>query len=199
MQFIQQLLWRAFGQPSGILGRIGGKLMSGHRKQKIVEHLMKLLDIRAGDIVLEIGFGPGIGIQYAQRYVEPEGLVVGIDPSEVMLEIAGRRNEAVIKPGKVKLLSGTVEHVPFPDNYFDKAFAMNTMQLWPDPKAGLREVLRVLDSDGRLVLSFDGPARKTVTDESVEEKLKKAGFRQTEAQEVKSTLYITARTGCTSL
>ncbi len=118
--------------------------MAGGRKRDIVMRVAELLDVCQDDIVLEIGFGPGVGIHFMQGLVGHEGLVVGIDPSEVMLKMAGSRNAGAIKTGKARLLKGTVEHIPFPNESFSKVFAMNSMQLWPDQPAGLREVLRVL-------------------------------------------------------
>jgi len=47
-----------------------------------------------------------------------------------------------------------VEHLPFADNAFDKALAINSMQVWPDPAAGLREMRRVMKPGGRVALGF---------------------------------------------
>jgi ubiquinone/menaquinone biosynthesis C-methylase UbiE len=42
----------------------------------------------------------------------------------------------------------------FEDETFDKALAINSMQVWADAKAGLREIRRVLKSGGRVALGF---------------------------------------------
>jgi ubiquinone/menaquinone biosynthesis C-methylase UbiE len=39
-----------------------------------------------------------------------------------------------------------VETMPFSNDTFDKALAINSMQVSPDAAAGLREILRVLKS-----------------------------------------------------
>jgi ubiquinone/menaquinone biosynthesis C-methylase UbiE len=36
----------------------------------------------------------------------------------------------------------------------DKALAINSMQVWPDSTAGLREIRRVMKPGGRLALGF---------------------------------------------
>ena len=157
MGFIDRLLWQAFGVPAGLLGRIGGRVMAGRRQRAIAEHVAELLQVQREDKVLEIGFGPGVGIQCLSERIRGEGLIVGIDPSDVMMQMAKARNAGAIEKGTVKLLSGTVEHIPWESEFFDKAYAMNSFHLWPDKAAGLSEVRRVLKPGGRLCgLSFYG-------------------------------------------
>ena len=50
--------------------------------------VVSLLDVRPGDRVLEIGFGPGLALAELSRRVGPTGRVYGIDHSEVMLRHA---------------------------------------------------------------------------------------------------------------
>jgi len=54
------------------------------------------------------------------------------------------------------LICGTagVDALPFPVAAFDKALALNSMQVWPDPVAGLREIRRVLKPAGTIALGF---------------------------------------------
>ncbi len=44
--------------------------------------------------------------------------------------------------------------LPFEDSTFDKALAINSMQVWPDILAGLREMLRVIKRGGKVALGF---------------------------------------------
>jgi ubiquinone/menaquinone biosynthesis C-methylase UbiE len=44
--------------------------------------------------------------------------------------------------------------LPFADQSFDKALAINSMQVWPDAGAGLREMRRVLRPGGSIALGF---------------------------------------------
>jgi ubiquinone/menaquinone biosynthesis C-methylase UbiE len=166
--------------------------MSGRQKQDIVKHVVKLLDVSPDDIVLEIGFGPGMGIHCIQDIIGDCGLVIGIDPSEIMLDMAGKRNSNAIKNRKVRLLHGKVEKMPFPNEYFNKVLAMNSMQLWPDKIVGLREILRVLKPGGKLVLSFDGPARKEIIGKILRTKLEETYFTEIDEFNNESTIYASA-------
>ena len=79
------------------------------------------------------------------------GLVVGVDHSPVMIRQAGRRNRAAIRAGRVRLMHPPVESLPG-DGPFDAALAVNTVGMWPDPAARLRELGRLLRPGGRIAL-----------------------------------------------
>src|SRR5262249_13494696 len=112
-----------------------------------------LLEVGPKDSVLEVGFGPGVVIQRLSNLASA-GHIAGADPSREMLEQARARNATAIQHGRVDLRRGSAENLPFDDNSFDKALAINSIQVWPDAVAGLREVRRVLRPGGRVALGF---------------------------------------------
>jgi ubiquinone/menaquinone biosynthesis C-methylase UbiE len=69
---------------------------------------VSLLKLQPTDRVLEIGFGPGVAIQKMSEFVK-EGLIWGIDHSEVMLRQASKRNKEAISADRVRLLLGSLE------------------------------------------------------------------------------------------
>lgn len=140
-----------FCAPKGALGRLGGQLMS--QDHWLPAWVLDLLEINPHDSVLEVGSGPGVGLGLAAARAQ-EGRVVGVDPSETMLEMARRRNHARIEAGRVELRSGTVEKLPFDDATFDKAMTMNSLHLWRDPVAGLKEIRRTLRPGGRIAVAI---------------------------------------------
>jgi ubiquinone/menaquinone biosynthesis C-methylase UbiE len=89
-----------------------------------------LLEVRPNDKVLEVGFGPGVVIQRLARLAYA-GHVAGIDRSREMVGQARTRNATAVQEGRVELRHGSVESLPFDDNRFDKALAINSMQYWP--------------------------------------------------------------------
>jgi ubiquinone/menaquinone biosynthesis C-methylase UbiE len=54
-----------------------------------------------------------------------------------MVRRAARLNRAEIQAGKVELKQGGVEALPYDDNSFHKAFAINVIYFLPDPAAAL--------------------------------------------------------------
>lgn len=150
-----------FCAPKGALGRLGGQLMSQDRW--LPTWVLDLLEINPSDSVLEVGSGPGLGLQLAAARAY-QGKVMGVDLSETMLEVALRRNRALIEAGHIELHLSSADKLPFDGATFDKALTMNSLYLWPDPVAGLREVRRTLRAGGRIAIaitrfSYASPAK----------------------------------------
>lgn len=152
MSAFKNILMRMFGRPRGILGRLGGVIMA-RMNQKCATWVIHLLEVQPNDRILEIGFGPGVGIDLLAK-AAPKGYVAGVDPSQEMVDQARVRNAQAIIRGHVDLRYGSAESLPFDDNTFNKALAINSMQMWADAAAGLREIRRVMQAGGRMALGF---------------------------------------------
>ena len=174
MIFEHNLLIRMFGRPKGALGRIGGAIMARLNRDAAAK-VIDLLDVQPNDKVLEVGFGPGVGIELALQRVNG-GSVAGVDQSQEMVKQALARNATAVRDRRADLRYGSVERLPFADATFDKAFAINSMQVWTDVQAGLREIRRVLKPGGNIALCFtvnSGQPKSGVTESFVA-----AGFQQ---------------------
>jgi SAM-dependent methyltransferase len=152
MSIVQSIFLRMFGHPQGLLGRLGGILMA-RTNEKCGVWVADVLEIGPNERVLEVGFGPGVIIQRLSNLASA-GYVAGVDPSREMVEQARARNASAIQSGRVDLRQCSVEDLPFEDDSFDKALAINSMQVWPDAVAALREVRRVMTAEARVALGF---------------------------------------------
>ena len=141
---------RQFSHPEGLAGRLVGRFMA-LTNSGMNRFAAELLDPQPQDRVLEIGFGPGEAIRLIAGNVAS---VSGIDPSEVMLDEARQRNRAAIRERTVELRQASISAIPYEDGTFDKVFTVNTIYFWERPQDDLREVLRVLKPEGRLVVVF---------------------------------------------
>ncbi len=96
--------------------------------------------------VLEVGVGTGKNFPYY-----PEGVdVTGLDIADKMLLHARLRADKLGFP--VHLMEGDVQSLPFPENYFDTAVTTFVFCSVPDPVLGLKELGRVVRSDGEILL-----------------------------------------------
>ena len=107
MSVLKSTLMRMFGRPTGTLGKLGGIIMA-RVNAPFARCVIRLLDVQPRDKVLEIGFGPGVGIQLLAKSA-PEGRVAGVDCSKEMVEQATARNAEAIERGVVDLRYGSVE------------------------------------------------------------------------------------------
>jgi ubiquinone/menaquinone biosynthesis C-methylase UbiE len=171
---------KQFEKPEGFLGMIAGKLMAtfGAEKNKWT---LSLLNLKKDDNVLEIGFGPGIGIELASKIVQ-EGKIIGIDYSEKMLEQAQKRNKNAIKRGLVELIQADVQNFPSFNLLFDKVFSINSIIFWKEPVKTLKDIRQVIKKNAVIAITVQ-PFIKGATEETVKQigkeisnQLKEAGY-----------------------
>jgi demethylmenaquinone methyltransferase/2-methoxy-6-polyprenyl-1,4-benzoquinol methylase len=87
-----------------------------------------------------------------------DGRIVGLDVSHLMLEAGLRAVERKNLDGRVQLIQGRAEHLPFPDETFDAVVFTYLLRYVQDPDATIRELSRVLKPGGELLsLEFGIP------------------------------------------
>ncbi len=143
---------KQFRRPTGILGRFVGWLLSFKNNDR-VEWTVEKLQVRPSDILLEVGYGPGVTLEKVAKSLI-SGFIAGIDHSDIMLEQASRRNKEQIKKGKVKLECGTVWDLKYPKNHFDIIYGSNVHFFWDNPTKEFKHLVSFLKPGGRLVMVF---------------------------------------------
>ena len=106
--------FRQFGKPEGLLGGLVGHLMAiknGARSR----WGLGLLEARAGERVVEVGFGPGVDLRRMAQAIGGEGSLAGVDLSPVMVRQAIRRNRAALAAGRARMVEGSAVDLPWPD------------------------------------------------------------------------------------
>jgi SAM-dependent methyltransferase len=113
----------------------------GRYSQQLSQQLADFAEVRHGQVVLDVGCGPGALTAELVRRLGPEA-VAAVDPSAPFVEAARARH-----PG-VDVAQASAEQLPFPDDAFDAALAQLVVHFMSDPVAGLAEMARVTRRDG---------------------------------------------------
>ena len=123
-------------------------------EKKYTDMALRYLDIKQGEVILEIGFGTGNALIKMAEYVGNSGTVYGIDISPKMVEIANRKIKNKLLSDRIKLTCGDAIRLPYPDEKFNVVFMSFTLELFDTPEIPviLQEVRRVLRQNGRLGL-----------------------------------------------
>lgn len=185
---VRNVLRKQFGQPTGLVGRVAGFVMSRTSSNlERIEWTLSLLDVKPNDRILEVGFGPGIAIELAAK-LAPQGVVAGIDHSDEMVRLASRRNAAAVRAGRVLIARASASDPPAFDAPFDKIFTINSIHFWNDPVDCLARLRRLLRPGGTIAVTLQ-PRMRTATDDTaaalgaeIAEKMKRAGFSKCEVK-----------------
>jgi len=107
---------------------------------------MSLLDVKAGDSVLETSVGTGLNFKYLPAGVQLSGL----DLSAEMLT----RCQANLRRWGVEadLYLGNAEHLPFADSTFDVVYTAGALNFFSDRSAAIREMIRVAKPGSQLMI-----------------------------------------------
>ena len=113
---------------------------------------LSMLDIDADDRVLDVGCGTGFGTEGLLEHTEH---VYGLDQSRHQLQQAWGK---LGKHDPVAFHFGDAERLPFKDGSFDAVWSSGSIEYWPNPVTGLRELRRVVEPGGQvLVVGPDYP------------------------------------------
>src|SRR3984957_18292155 len=111
-----------------------------------------LIELKAGEVVLDLGSGGGIDVLLSARRVGETGKAYGLDMTDEMLALA-RENQRQAGVNNVEFLKGEIENIPLPDSSVDVVISNCVINLSSDKDRVLRETFRVLKPAGRFAVS----------------------------------------------
>lgn len=118
--------------------------------QAYKQHSFTLLELAAGQRVLDVGCGTGEDARAMAQRVAPGGRVVAVDGSQNMIATARQRAEGCELP--VELQVADVHQLPFADDSFDASRADRIFMHLESPPRALAEMVRVTRPGGRVLI-----------------------------------------------
>ncbi|HZQ22473.1 MAG TPA: methyltransferase domain-containing protein [Terriglobales bacterium] len=129
----------------------GPKMERHHRD--ITEKTIRLMDLRPGERVLDLGCGSGWATRLLARLVSdgPQGFgqVVGLDISDEMVRQARAESKDF---DNILYVWGSAEKLPWEENFFDKVLSVESFYYYPDQERALMELFRVMAPRGRMFI-----------------------------------------------
>lgn len=136
----------------GLVGRVVATIMA-RETWPANRTAIAALDIAPAHRVLDVGCGHGRGLA-ALAAAASGGGVVGVDPSDLMVGMARRRNRRLVRAGRVEVLVGRAEALPVATASIDRLLCVHTLYFWDELAGPLGEMARVLKPGGRVALLF---------------------------------------------
>ena len=110
-------------------------------------------EIKQGDLVLDLGSGPGMDVILAARKVGKKGKVIGLDMTPEMIEKAKHNVQQAGLAEIVELRLGEIEDMPIDDASVDWIISNCVINLSPDKAQVFKETYRVLKPGGAMLIS----------------------------------------------
>jgi ubiquinone/menaquinone biosynthesis C-methylase UbiE len=124
-----------------------------HHHLDITEKTIRLMNLRPGERVLDLGCGSGWATRLLARMVGdgPEGFgqVVGLDVSDEMIRQARAESKDF---DNILYVWGSSEQIPWEENYFDKVLSVESFYYYTNQDRALAELFRVMAPRGRLFI-----------------------------------------------
>lgn len=132
-------------------------------------------------LVLDVGCGGGKNLQRILNHSKSIN-AIGIDISPTSVKTSVRKNRRAVKSGRLQVVQGSVEALPFASNLFDLVTAVESVHYWEIEK-GLSEVYRTLKKGGQLLI-----VNETQSSDGLDEYLAEVGFKVYTAKQLENFL-----------
>lgn len=136
--------WMMASSPAKLFGR----LYQLNWYRRLHENWVNGLQGHPGDILLEVGCGPGLLAQYLAK----SGYIVeAVDRSKSMIKAAEENANVLINNNaQLKFSKAEIDELPFQDGQFDFVIAASVLNIVSNAEAAIEEMKRVLNVGGKI-------------------------------------------------
>jgi SAM-dependent methyltransferase len=145
-----------FRKPVGLFGLFAARFMEKNNGfvYPAIDEYGDFGDVKR---ILEIGYGPGVGLGYfLEKY---DVRVDGVDFSPLMRKRATRRNRKHLRSGRLRVLLGDIGEDGLALDVYDRVVFANVLYFWDDLDAVFRKIKGLLAPGGSLVFYMSGKRR----------------------------------------
>ncbi|KAK0041857.1 demethylmenaquinone methyltransferase [Biomphalaria pfeifferi] len=154
MWYVKQMKTHLRRPQKGLFGWFVTQYLT-KRNGFLEENAVRLSNIKPDHHVLEIGFGPGIGLESAYKIIKDgDGKLYGIESSFYMVETASKRLHQALTDKKLMLFHGCASSIPLNTDSVHRVFHCNSYYFWPSMRPVLREIYRVMKPGGVMVTTL---------------------------------------------
>ena len=132
-------------------------------------------------LVLDVGCGGGKNLKRLLNQSKNIN-AIGVDQSSESVKTSTRKNRRAVKSGRLQVVQGSVEALPFASNLFDLVTAVESVHYWEIEK-GLSEVYRTLKKGGQFLI-----VNETQSSDGLDEYLAEVGFKVYTAKQLENFL-----------
>ncbi len=139
---------RQVKKPDRFAGRLFTSLMNKSHAP-LTDWAFGHLTIPGGATALDVGCGGGRTIE---KLATKAASVYGIDYAAGSVAASRAHNRRLVEEGRASIERASVSKLPFPQDKFDVVTAIETQYYWPDLPNDMREIFRVLNPGGQLMI-----------------------------------------------
>lgn len=126
---------------SKVYDRVNPIFYSNEMRKTVVD----MAELNRNSLILEVGCGTGFTTaEIVNRVGEENVVALDLTPEQMV--------KAVNRFHSVKFVRGDAENLPFKDDTFNASISAGSIEYWPNPLKGIKEMARVTKSDGRIVI-----------------------------------------------
>jgi SAM-dependent methyltransferase len=112
---------------------------------------MDLVQLRPGEVILEVGCGSGVLDRWLARYTSQANRIIGVDINRYLLREAAALTAQEGLTEVIAFQEGNAEALPFPDNHVDVALSFTVLEEGNAARM-LAELVRVAKPGGRVAV-----------------------------------------------